>query len=61
MIPHSSPNLMAKPYKIALWSEDTESWKTLASFASYDEADDNYEKYESKYPGGWVEILDPTC
>lgn len=52
---------MTKPYKIALWSEDTESWKTLASFASYDEADDNYEKYESKYPSGWVEILDPTC
>lgn len=50
-----------QPYKIALWSPDTESWKILESFASYDDADDNYDKWEEKYPNGWVEILDPTC
>ena len=52
---------MAKPFKIASWNPETESWKPLASFASYDAADEALDRYCDKYPHAWIEILDPTC
>ena len=46
-----------KPIKIALL-DDTGNWKVLASFSTYEKADDALDKYSEKYPNAWVDILD---
>ena len=46
-----------RPYKIARL-DDTGSWKVLASFSTYESADDALERYSAKYPNAWVDILD---
>ena len=46
-----------KPFKIARL-DDTGNWKVLASFSTYEKADDALDKYSEKYPNAWVDILD---
>ena len=46
-----------KPIKIARL-DDTGNWKVLASFSTYEKADDALDKYSEKYPNAWVDILD---
>ena len=46
-----------KPYKIARL-DDTGNWKVLASFTTYEKADDALDKYSEKYSNTVVDILD---
>ena len=47
-----------RPFAIAMWNPASESWRILARFKSYNNADDRLDSYSNRYPNAWVEILD---
>jgi len=44
-------------FKIGIMTED-QTWKVLASFSTYEKADDALDKYCDRHPNAWVDILD---
>lgn len=48
------------PYAIARWNEDTETWKPLAKYSTYERADEALDKWVNRYPYAWIEILEPS-
>lgn len=51
---------MPNQFFIARWNDETETWKILEQFNTYDEADDRLDYWAEKYPHAWVDILDPS-
>ncbi len=52
--------VMPNQFFIARWNDETETWKILEQFNTYDEADDRLDYWVDKYPSAWVDILDPS-
>jgi hypothetical protein len=45
------------PIKIGMLTDEG-VWKVLASFSTYEKADEHLDYYSEKYPNSWVDILD---
>ena len=46
-----------RPIKIGMLTDEG-VWKVLASFSTYEKADEHVDYYSEKYPNSWVDILD---